>query len=82
VRSKNFSFCELLHTRLWLVWLLDISSFVEVPMMIAVTQALSRITGKDVNTDSLSAILIFCGIGLLSSLVAIIYGLDLSVAFF
>ena len=51
-------------------------------MMIAVTQALSRITGKDVNADSLSAILIFCGIGLLSSLVAIIYGLDLSVAFF
>ena len=82
MRSKNFSFCELLHTRLRPVWLLDISSFVEVTMMIAVSQALSRIAGKEVNADSLSAILIFCGIGLLSSLVAIIYGLDLSVAFF
>jgi hypothetical protein len=51
-------------------------------MMMALAQAISRLTGKDVSGDSLSAILIFCGIGLLVSLVAIIYGLDLSDAFF
>ena len=51
--------------------------------MTALAQALSRLTGTDVDVESLKAVLIFSGIGLLASLIAIeAYGLDLSVAFF
>ena len=51
-------------------------------MIVALAQALSRLTRKDVSEGSLSAILIFCGIGLLVSLVAIISGFDFSDAIF
>jgi hypothetical protein len=51
--------------------------------MTALAQALSRLTRTDVDVKSLEAISIFCGIGLLLSLLAIkAYGLDLGVAFF
>jgi len=51
--------------------------------MTAFVQAISRLTRTDVDSEPLKAILIFSGIGLLLSLVAIqAYGLDLSVGFF
>jgi len=51
--------------------------------MTAFAQALSRLTGMDVDVESLKTVLIFSGIGLFVSLLAIeTYGLDLSVAFF
>jgi hypothetical protein len=51
--------------------------------MTAIIQAISRLTRTDVESEPLKAILIFSGIGLLLSLLAIqTYGLDLSVGFF
>ena len=51
--------------------------------MTAFVQAISRLTRTDVEAEPLKAILIFSGIGLLLSLIAIqAYGLDLSVGFF
>lgn len=51
--------------------------------MTAIAQAISRATGTDIDVESLSAVLIFSGIGLAISLLAIkTYGLDLSFAFF
>jgi len=51
--------------------------------MTAFVQAISRLTKIDVDVEPLKTIVIFCGIGLLVSLVAIqTYGLDLSVGFF
>jgi hypothetical protein len=52
-------------------------------IMTAIAQAISRVTGTEIDVDSLSAVLIFCGIGLTVSLFAIeAYGLDLSCGFF
>ncbi len=51
--------------------------------MTALAQAISRIAGTDVEVETLKAILILSGIGLLVSLFAIeAYGLDLSAGFF
>jgi hypothetical protein len=51
--------------------------------MTAIVQAISRLTRTEVDPEPLKAILIFSGIGLLLSLVAIeTYGLDLSAGFF
>jgi hypothetical protein len=51
--------------------------------MTAIIQAISRITRTDVDAEPLKTILIFGGIGLLLSLIAIqTYGLDLSAGFF
>jgi hypothetical protein len=50
--------------------------------MTAIIQAISRLR-TDVDVDPLKTVLIFSGIGLLLSLLAIqTYGLDLSVGFF
>jgi hypothetical protein len=50
--------------------------------MAALARAISRATGTEIDVESLSAILIFSGIGLLLTLVAIeAYGLDLSYGF-
>jgi hypothetical protein len=51
---------------------------VEVVMIAALAQTLSRATRENVDTNSLSVVLIFCGIGLLISLVAIFCGFDFS----
>jgi hypothetical protein len=51
--------------------------------MTAIAHVISRATGTEVDVDSLSAVLIFSGIGLAVSLLAITaYGLDLSSGFF
>jgi len=51
--------------------------------MTAIVQAISRITRTDVDSEPLKTVLIFSGIGLLLSLLAIqTYGLDLSAGFF
>jgi len=51
--------------------------------MTQIAQTLSRITGHEIDAESLKPILIFCGIGLLASLLAMqAYGLDLSGGFF
>jgi hypothetical protein len=51
--------------------------------MTAFVQALSRLTRTDVDIESLKTVIIFCGVGLLVSLLVIeIYGPDLSPGFF
>ena len=51
--------------------------------MTAIIQAISQLTGTDVEIEPLKAVIIFSGIGLLLSLIAIqAYGLDFSVGFF
>ena len=51
--------------------------------MAAVVQALSRFTfATNIETATFKALAIFCGVGLLVSLVYISYGLDLSPGFF
>jgi hypothetical protein len=51
--------------------------------MIAIAQALSRLTGTDIDAESLTPLLAFCCIGLAITFFAIkSYGLDLSPGFF
>jgi hypothetical protein len=51
--------------------------------MTAFVQAISQLTRIDIDVEPLKPLLIFSGIGLLVSLLAIeAYGLDLSVGFF
>ena len=50
--------------------------------MATIAKALSRVTGTDVDVEIVKTIAIFCGAGLLVSLLAISYGLDLSAGFF
>ena len=51
--------------------------------MTVLAQALSHLTRTDIDVESLEAISIFCGIGLLLTLIGIkAYGLDLTAAFF
>ena len=50
--------------------------------MTAIALAISRAFPSGVEFDSLKLIALFSGVGLLLSIVSLIYGLDLSVAFF
>ena len=50
--------------------------------MAAIAKALSRVSGTQVDTETLKTIAIFCGVGLSVSLIAASYGLDLSAGFF
>jgi hypothetical protein len=51
--------------------------------MTQIAQTLSRVTGLEIEAESLGPVLIFCGIGLVVSLLALqAYGLDLSGGFF
>ena len=50
--------------------------------MAAIAQALSRVSGTQVDIELLKIIAIFCGVGLSVSLIAASYGLDLSAGFF
>lgn len=49
--------------------------------MTELAQAISHITGVEIDVGSLEAVLLFCGIGLAYSLFAIAAGLDLTTAF-
>jgi Flp pilus assembly protein TadB len=50
--------------------------------MTAIAHALSRAFQSADEFDTLKLIALFCGMGLLLSLVSVAYGLDLGVAFF
>jgi hypothetical protein len=50
--------------------------------MTAMAQALSRVFQSVDESDTLKKIALFCGVGLLLSLVCMTYGLDLSPGFF
>jgi hypothetical protein len=50
--------------------------------MAAVAKALSRISGTQVEVETLKTIAMFCGVGLTVSLLLASYGLDLSPGFF
>jgi hypothetical protein len=51
--------------------------------MIAIAQALSRLTGTDIDAETLTPVLAFCCIGLAITFFAIeSYGLDLSAGLF
>jgi hypothetical protein len=48
----------------------------------AIALAISRAFSSSAEFDSLKLIILFCGTGLALSVVSMIFGLDLSVAFF
>ena len=48
----------------------------------AIARALSCISGTELEVEALKTIAIFCGVGLLVSLLVASYGLDLSAGFF
>lgn len=50
--------------------------------MTAIAKVLSRVSGPEAQTKTIKTIAIFCGVGLLASLVFTSYGLDLSAGFF
>ena len=50
--------------------------------MAALAKMLSRASGFEIDVDTLRVILIFCGAGLLISLMMLSYGIDLSPGFF
>ena len=50
--------------------------------MVALARTLSRTTGINVDVGTLKTVAIFCGIGMLVSLMSATYGLDLSPGFF
>jgi hypothetical protein len=50
--------------------------------MTAIAKALSRATGSDVDVEIIKTLAIFCGVGLVVSLLFATYGVDLSAAFF
>jgi hypothetical protein len=50
--------------------------------MAAIARALSRATGTDVDVEIVKMLAIFCGAGLLISVLLATYGLDLSEGFF
>lgn len=51
--------------------------------MIAIAKALSRVSGTEVDVESLKTVAMFCGVGLLASLLFLVtYGLDLGPGFF
>jgi hypothetical protein len=50
--------------------------------MAAIARAISRAFRTDVDVETLKIIVIFCGVGLLVSLLVASYGLDLSPGFF
>ena len=50
--------------------------------MAVIAKALSRLSGNEVDIETLKTIAIFCGFGLSVSLIAVSYGLDLSAGFF
>jgi hypothetical protein len=51
-------------------------------MAAAIARVLSRISGTELEVEILKTIAIFCGVGLLVSLLFATYGLDLSAGFF
>jgi hypothetical protein len=50
--------------------------------MAAIARAFSRVSRIDVDVETLKMFVIFCGVGLLVSLLFASYGLDLSAGFF
>jgi hypothetical protein len=50
--------------------------------MTALVQAFSRLSSVDVETETLKAVAMLCGVGLFVSLLFATYGLDLSPGFF
>jgi hypothetical protein len=51
--------------------------------MTQIAQVLSRVSGYEIEAQSLEPVLMYCGIGLVVSLLAVqTYGLDLSPGFF
>lgn len=51
-------------------------------MAAAIARVFSRISGTEIEVETLKTIAIFCGVGLLVSLLVASYGLDLSAGFF
>jgi hypothetical protein len=50
--------------------------------MATIAKALSRVSGTQVEVETLKTIVMFCGVGLTVSLLLASYGLDLSPGFF
>ncbi len=50
--------------------------------MAAIARVLSRVSGTQIDIETLKIVAIVCGIGLSVSLIAASYGLDLSAGFF
>ena len=52
------------------------------PEMVAIARVLSRVSGTNVDVETLKTLLMFCGVGLMVCLILVSYGLDLSPGFF
>jgi hypothetical protein len=50
--------------------------------MAAIARARSRVTGTQVDVETIKTLAIFCGVGLTVSLILASYGFDLSAGFF
>jgi hypothetical protein len=50
--------------------------------MTAIARVLARVSGTQVDVETLKTIAMFCGVGLVVSLLVASYGLDLSPGFF
>jgi hypothetical protein len=50
--------------------------------MTAIARVLARVSGTQVDVETLKTIVMFCGVGLVVSLLVASYGLDLSPGFF
>ena len=50
--------------------------------MTAIARVLARVSGTRVDVETLKTIVMFCGVGLVVSLLVASYGLDLSPGFF
>jgi hypothetical protein len=49
--------------------------------MAAIARVLSRATGTEIDVETLKTIALFCGVGLVVSLLLAIYGLDITAGF-
>jgi hypothetical protein len=85
IKIENLS-CDLVHTRVALS---------QLPMrnrprhrglggsqMAAIAKVLSRASGTEVDVETVKTLVMFCGVGLMVSLLFATYGLDLSPGFF
>ena len=50
--------------------------------MTAIAKVISRVSGTEIDVETLKTIAMFCGVGLTVSLLLVSYGLDLSPGFF
>ena len=80
---KSDEDCELVHIRDSPNRVSQAITIVGSPRVVALAKVvLSRVSGTDVDVDTIKTIIMFCAVGLTVSLMCASYGLDLSAGFF